>query len=167
MLSAPHFNEQYFLNHTVFAASTSAFRLIGGIKVLLHDVKNNDVYSPQIAIAPKVRFKKVWCNWCNQRELVRLILDSCEKARIQQPEFIEGADSVKLIFNFLPANKSHASQEKKLMALFSTQKEVKLSDVENCLGVSRNTATRKLNKLIESGKIRREGSGPSVRYLLG
>ena len=32
--------------------------------------------------------------------------------------------------------------------------------------VSRNTATRKLNKLIESGKIRCEGSGPSVGYFL-
>src|SRR3990167_4587598 len=95
---------------------------------------------------------------------IALIFESCEKARIQKPEFIEGADSVKVIFNFLPANEEHVSQEEKLMTLFSTQKEVKLSDVENCLSVSRNTATRKLNKLIESGKIRREGSGPSVRY---
>ena len=97
---------------------------------------------------------------------IALIFESCEKARIQKPEFIEGADSVKVIFNFVPANEEHISQEEKLMTLFSTQKEVKLSDVENCLGVSRNTATRKLNKLIESGKIRREGSGPSVRYFL-
>ncbi len=97
---------------------------------------------------------------------IALIFESCEKARIQKPEFIEGADSVKVIFNFLPANEEHVPQEEKLMALFYTQKEVKLSDVENCLSVSRNTATRKLNKLIESGKIRREGSGPSVRYFL-
>lgn len=97
---------------------------------------------------------------------IRLILESCEKARIQKPEFIEGADSVKVIFNFLPTNETNISDEEKLMALFSPHKEVRLSDVENHLHVSRNTATRKLNKLMDSGKINRIGRGPSVRYFL-
>ena len=96
---------------------------------------------------------------------IKLMLESCEKARIQQPEFIEGADSVKVVFRFLPTDKN-LSDEEKIMALFSMKREVKLSDVEDCLKESRNTATRKLNKLIESGKIAREGKGPGVRYYL-
>lgn len=97
---------------------------------------------------------------------IRLILESCEKSRIQRPEFIEGADSVKVVFHFLPIAEKNVSHEEKLLSLFSMKKEVKLSDVEEYLSVSRNTATRKLNKLIGSGKIIREGSGPSVRYFL-
>jgi Fic family protein len=36
----------------------------------------------------------------------------------------------------------------------------------NYLDVSRNTATRKLNHLIQQKKLIRKGKGPSVRYFL-
>lgn len=97
---------------------------------------------------------------------IRLMLESCAKAGVRKPEFIESADSVKVIFHFLPAEKGFAVEEGKLMALFNMRNEVKVSDVEKYLSVSRNTATRKLNQLIKSGKILREGHGPGVRYLL-
>lgn len=96
---------------------------------------------------------------------IRIILESCEKAGIKKPEFIEGADSVKVIFSFLPGDKS-SSDEAKLLALFNMHKEIKLNDVEKYLGVSRNTATRKLNQLINAGKIKRIGKGPAVKYIL-
>ncbi len=97
---------------------------------------------------------------------IRLMQESCEKMGIQKPEFIEGADSVKVIFNFMLDNNKFSTDETKLMALFSIQKEIRLSDAEKCLQVSRNTATRKLNLLIKSKKIKRIGNGPSVKYVL-
>jgi ATP-dependent DNA helicase RecG len=95
---------------------------------------------------------------------IKLILDSCRKMGIKSPEFQEGADSVKVIFNFLPTEDDALSEQDNLLALFHTRHEVRLSDVETYLNISRNTATRKLNQLIEIGKIKRQGKGPSVRY---
>lgn len=97
---------------------------------------------------------------------IRIILECCSKAGIVKPEFIEGSDSVKVIFSFLPTEKEYSSYEEKLLALFNMRDEVKLGDVEKYLNVSRNTATRKLNQLIEAGKIRRLGKGPAVRFKL-
>lgn len=97
---------------------------------------------------------------------IRLILESCRQAGIKEPEFIEGADSVKVIFNFFPAEKPLLSGDEKLLELFKIYREIKLPEVEQYLKVSRNTATRKLNALVKLGKIYREGKGPSVRYIL-
>ncbi len=97
---------------------------------------------------------------------IRLILESCKKAGIRRPEFIEGADSVKVIFYFMPAEDLYSSDEDKLLALFNLKREIQLREVEKYLNVSRNTATRKLNQLIKKGKVRREGKGPSVKYVI-
>lgn len=96
---------------------------------------------------------------------IRLILESCQKAGIKKPEFIENADSVKIIFYFMPAEKKFSSDTDKLLALFNLRKEVKLDDIQTYLNVSRNTATRKLNVLIKSNKVSRVGKGPAVVYV--
>jgi len=97
---------------------------------------------------------------------IRVIMDSCRHAGLRKPEYIEGADSVKIIFYFMPAEDASTSYDEKLLALFNMHNEVKLRDVEMYLNVSRNTATRKLNPLIKAGKIVRIGKGPAVKYLL-
>lgn len=97
---------------------------------------------------------------------IKLILESCQKAGIKKPEYIEGADSVKVTFFFLPAEEQFSNDEEKLLALFNMRNEVRLGDVEKYLNVSRNTATRKLNQLIKSGKVKRQGKGPAVKYIL-
>jgi len=96
---------------------------------------------------------------------IRLILESCKKLGIKKPEFVEGADSVKVIFYFLPAEEEFLLDEERLLTLFKMRETVKINEVEAYLGVSRNTATRKLNQLVESGEIKREGKGPAVRYV--
>lgn len=97
---------------------------------------------------------------------IRAIMESCRNAGLKKPEYIEGADNVKIIFNFLPEEDKYSSDDDKLLALFNMRNEVKLSDVESYLNVSRNTATRKLNPLIKSGKVARQGKGPAVKYVL-
>jgi len=95
---------------------------------------------------------------------IRLMLESCCKAGLKRPEFIEGADSVKVIFNFLPSENKMNSDEERLLALFKMKSEIKLGDAEKYLNVSRRTAVRKLNQLIKLGAVRRLGKGPSVVY---
>ena len=97
---------------------------------------------------------------------IKLILDSCQKMGIRAPEFQEGADSIKVVFSFLPSEKLALSDQDNLLALFQIKQEIRLKEIETYLNVSRNTATRKLNQLIKAGKIHRQGQGPSVRYIL-
>jgi Fic family protein len=85
---------------------------------------------------------------------------------LKTPEFIEGADSVKVIFYFLPDILAKDADEDNLLKLFKMREEVNISEVMQYLNISRNTATRKLNKMVESGKLVRVGKGPAVRYLL-
>lgn len=97
---------------------------------------------------------------------IREIMESCNKARIMRPEYKEGPDSVKVIFHFLPAENISIADYDQILSLFNVRGEIKVNDVEVLLGVSRNTATRKLNHLMESGKIIRHGKGPAVKYIL-
>ncbi|OGT30687.1 MAG: hypothetical protein A3E87_06925 [Gammaproteobacteria bacterium RIFCSPHIGHO2_12_FULL_35_23] len=96
---------------------------------------------------------------------IRLMKESCKASRVMPPKFIEGADSVKVIFYFLPDKNQSEPEEDILLALFNARSEVTVGEVEKYLGVSRNTATRKLAVLIKENKIRRIGKGPSVRYV--
>lgn len=96
---------------------------------------------------------------------IRLMKDSCRAAGIRQPVFTDGVDSVKVVFSFLPDNSTADTDEDALLLLFKRIPEVAISEVASYLGVSRNTATRKLNQLIEKGMVRRVGKGPAVRYV--
>ncbi len=95
---------------------------------------------------------------------IRLILESCRQAGLKAPNFIEGADSVKVIFYFKP-HEDVPSTKDSLLTLFDMQAALKVEDVQSTLGVSRNTATRRLNLLLNSGEIKRIGKGPAVRYV--
>ena len=97
---------------------------------------------------------------------ISLILGSCKKAGLKAPEFIEGADSVKIIFHFIPDIKSIIPEENNILNLFKIYDEINASNVIELLNVSRNTATRKLNKLVKSGILQRIGKrGPGTKYI--
>ena len=97
---------------------------------------------------------------------IRLMFESCKKAGLKTPVFIEGADSVKVIFYFMPSEEINSSDEDQLLSLFNIREEIQINHVQTYLNISRNTATRRLGRLVESGHIRRIGKGPAVRYLL-
>ena len=95
---------------------------------------------------------------------IKLIFDACKKAGIKKPEYRETGDFVKLIFWFSPDTDNLATDEEAILKLLSIREEITTGDVIELLNVSRNTATRKLNKLLQSGKVQRSGKGPAVRY---
>ncbi len=95
---------------------------------------------------------------------IRLIFDSCKEAHLKEPTYQEGNDSVKITFYFEQVSDVVKSDEELILSLIKTQGELSIQDVLHTLKISRNTATRKLNKLVKEGKLVREGKGPSVRY---
>ncbi|MDF1655625.1 MAG: ATP-binding protein [Coxiellaceae bacterium] len=95
---------------------------------------------------------------------IKLIFDACKKAGIKKPEYRETGDFVKLIFWFSPDTANLTTDEEAILKLLSIRSEISTGDVIELLNVSRNTATRKLNQLIQSNKVQRHGKGPAVRY---
>ncbi len=96
---------------------------------------------------------------------IKLIFDSCRKAGLKRPEFHEEGDFVKVVFLFQPSKTSESSDEQSILELAKMKGEVRVTDVMSYLGVSRNTATRRLKWLLEEKKLLRVGKGPSVRYI--
>ena len=88
---------------------------------------------------------------------IKLIFESCRKAGLTPPEFHEEGDFVKVIFFFQPSKKADISDEESILELAKLRTELTISEVMNYLGVSRNTATRKLNRLIQQKKLIRKG----------
>ncbi len=97
---------------------------------------------------------------------IKLIFDSCKKANLRTPEFHEEGDFVKVIFFFQPSKRLELSDEESILELAKLRAELRITDVMDYLKVSRNTATRKLNHLINQKRLIRVGKGPSVRYIL-
>jgi ATP-dependent DNA helicase RecG len=95
---------------------------------------------------------------------IRLIFDSCKEAGLKQPKYEEGTDSVKITFYYEHVKQAGQSDEDAIFSLKKNQNELTVQDVIQYLNVSRNTATRKLNKLVEEKKLIRLGKGPAVRY---
>lgn len=97
---------------------------------------------------------------------IRLIFDSCMEAHLKQPVYQEGNDAVKITFYFESILKEKQSEEEIIFSSIERLGKLSIQDVMVSLNVSRNTATRKLNKFVKEKKIIREGGGPSVRYRL-
>lgn len=95
---------------------------------------------------------------------IHLIRSACKKAGLKPPDFIEASDSVKVIFYFISDVTLHKSDEENLLDLFSIRESLGINDIVKMFKVSRNTATRRLNKFVAAGLLQRVGKGPAVRY---
>ncbi len=94
------------------------------------------------------------------------IFNSYEEWGLDKPQIIEGANFIKCI---LPRHlsKSKASQpqsEEDILELFYSQEEISSQDVVKKFSISRATAQRWLNTLIEKRLIERVGKTRNLRY---
>lgn len=96
---------------------------------------------------------------------IKLIYDSCLKKGLKSPVYNEDGDFVKLTFNFVPNFDSDNFDEKEILRLFEYKSELTIKDLVQNLEISRNTATRKMNKLIKNKMVKRVGKGPLVKYI--
>ena len=89
------------------------------------------------------------------------ILDSYEERSLVDPQLIEGENYVKCI---LPRLQKRKEKIEPLSKLFALSAEISLEDAQRILGVSRSTATRRLNQWIRQGIIERIGKTRSTRF---
>ncbi len=82
---------------------------------------------------------------------VRLI---CERSRLRKPIYNEDGDFVKLTLYFEKELNTDLSDEEKIIYLAENLKKITIKDLVDRLRFSRNTATRRMNALIEKGLFR-------------
>jgi ATP-dependent DNA helicase RecG len=90
------------------------------------------------------------------------IFDAYAKEGLSDPQILEGDQSVKSI---LPREKKSATEEDSIfLTLFAQSPEISLEDVQRILGVSRATASRRMQEWLGDGKVTRIGKTRGIRY---
>lgn len=96
---------------------------------------------------------------------IRLIFETCEESNLRRPLFNEDGDFVKLTFYFEMGLQDALDTSQKISQLGKQLGEIRIKDILERLDISRNTATRKMNKLIESGEFQRKGKGAGTSFI--
>lgn len=94
------------------------------------------------------------------------LFKSFRKEGLLPPEVLEGTNFVKCI---LPRTRSEFQQdgiEELILGMFKIAEEISISDVIQQFNLPRTTAGRALTKLIEMGKLLRQGKGARTKYRL-
>jgi len=94
------------------------------------------------------------------------IFKSYEEKGLKTPLIIEGEGFVKYILPRVKATAAATDELQTLLTLFDTAEEITISDVIRRLKLSRPTAGRKLNSLLEKKQIHKIGKGRGARYIL-
>ncbi len=92
------------------------------------------------------------------------IFESYEKEGLADPQVIEGENFVKSILPRVMKIADGNKEKKELSKLFSISREISIEDVQNILGVSRQTASRKMNRYIKEGLVERLGKTRATRF---
>ena len=92
------------------------------------------------------------------------IFDSYEERGLLEPKIVEGENNVKSILPRVLKKVTTNLADKELEKLFAISSVISTDDVQKILGVSRQTASRKMNKYIEQGIVERTGKTRSIRY---
>ncbi len=98
------------------------------------------------------------------------IFSSYEEYGLREPEIIEGENFVKCILPRLgatkPRKKLKPDEEKLILDLFEKANELTMGEIVDALLISRSTASRRLEHLINKGIITKKGVGSGTRYAL-
>ncbi len=94
------------------------------------------------------------------------IFKNYEELGLEKPQIIEGANFIKCILPRVSAKKTFNKVQtaEDVLSLFYLQNEITTQDVMNKFSISRATAQRWLNMLVEKGLIRRTGRTRNLRY---
>jgi len=95
---------------------------------------------------------------------IKLIFDSCKKEKLKKPSFYEDGDFLKIVFYFEKQLNEGLTDEEKIVELGIFFGEVRIKDLIEKISISRNTATRKMNILIEKKLFERKGKGAGVFF---
>ena len=96
---------------------------------------------------------------------IRLIFDSCRQASLRTPIFCEDGDFVKISYFFEKEIQENLTDEEKIIELGKQHQELRIKDLVERIGFSRNTATRKINILIKDKIFERRGKGAGTYFI--
>lgn len=96
------------------------------------------------------------------------IFSSYEAYGLETPKLIDGGDYVKCILprELKKSDVKEISDNTKILELFDLYKEISIKDVESKLSISRSTALRRLQTMIDEGMLERVGRTHNVHYKL-
>lgn len=95
------------------------------------------------------------------------MFDSYRKRGLMPPQVIEGNNFIKVILPRQPLPRSEKAQlGEPILALFARSPQISIGDVIDNLGLSRSTAWRQLQKLLQAGLIEQVGKGRTTAYRL-
>lgn len=97
---------------------------------------------------------------------IRLIFQECKKAKLRAPEYHEEGDFVKIVFSFEPDISMLKDDDTAILEFIKMNDSVAAIEVATFLGITRNSAARKIRGLVNSHKIVRVGQGRATRYRL-
>ncbi len=97
---------------------------------------------------------------------IKLIFDSCKKAKIVAPKYSEDGDYVKVIFEFRPLKNESKSDEESLLDFFKMKKTLTIHEMIEHLSRSKNTVFKVLHVLIDKGLVKQVGKGRNTRYTI-
>jgi ATP-dependent DNA helicase RecG len=159
------------------------YHIEGPTKVAIYD-NRIEIFSPGVFPGPLdtnnlklgITFirNKVICKVFREAGLIEklgsgfiTLFESYEKQGLHKPEVIEGEGFVKCILprpSFGGISVNDDKELKAILTLFEVSSEIAISDVINTLHISRPTAGRRLNELINKGFIEQIGIGKGTRY---
>lgn len=94
------------------------------------------------------------------------IFKSYHQRGLKPPSVIEGEGFVKCILPRGVAKEDEVDEQRLIMDLFETVREITISDVMRHFGLTRPTAGRKLNALVKGGFIQKIGKGRGASYTI-
>lgn len=95
------------------------------------------------------------------------IFESFEEYGLEIPQLIDGGDYVKCVLPRKLKELVELDDSMKILDLFKIYKEISIKDVESKLSISKSTALRRINEMIEQSVIIRIGHKRNIRYKLG
>ena len=94
------------------------------------------------------------------------IFKSFEDYELETPKIIDGGDFVKCILPRKAKKIVETNDIVKILELFNFYQEISLKDIEKKLSISKSTALRRANEMMEKGLIERIGLKRNIRYKL-
>lgn len=96
------------------------------------------------------------------------VFKSYQEYHLATPHIIEGTGFIKCILPRVGAaiTENNTSDEERILSLFYKTESININMVMQMFNISRQTAARRLKKLISDDKLQRTGQGPSVKYKL-
>ena len=92
------------------------------------------------------------------------IFEEYEKQNLEDPVIVEGENYIKCVLPRLKKLNVSKNDTEVIFSLLQTYSEITLDQIQQTLKVSRATATRKINQLIEKGYVIRVGKTRAIRY---